>query len=187
MENNTILIVSGLPRSGTSMMMQMIAKSGITILTDELRVADHSNPKGYYEFEPVKSLAKDNSWMEQAQGKCVKIIAQLLPFIRKEFQYKVIYMDRNLDEVLKSQNVMLGKGDQPVNPVIADVFKKQVAAVTKFLQESPNIETLTINYRESIEDPAGVAHKVAAFIGKPEMEESMTAAVSKDLYRNKIG
>lgn len=187
MENNTILIVSGLPRSGTSMMMQMIAKSGITILTDELRVADHSNPKGYYEFEPVKSLAKDNSWMDQAQGKCVKIIAQLLPFIRKEFQYKVIYMDRNLDEVLKSQNVMLGKGDQPVNPVIADVFKKQVASVTKFLQESPNIETLTINYRESIEDPAGVAKKVAEFIGKPEMEETMSAAVSKDLYRNKIG
>ena len=167
------------------MMMQMISKSGISILTDEIRIADHSNPKGYYEYEPVKKLAADNSWMDQAQGKCVKIIAQLIPFIKKGLKYKIIYMDRNLDEVLVSQNVMLGKKDQPVNPAIAEVFKKQVEGIMKFMNESPDVEKIIINYKETIENPEATAIKVAEFIGLPEKAKDMIDAVSGDLYRNR--
>ena len=104
-----VVIVSGLPRSGTSMMMQILDAAGMDILTDQNRKADENNPKGYYEYDPVKKLMVDKSWLPNAKGKVVKVIAQLLPYLPSNYDYKVIFMRREMGEVLKSQQIMLGK------------------------------------------------------------------------------
>ena len=109
---NQIVVVSGLPRSGTSMMMQMLDCGGVAILQDELREADISNPKGYYEYEPVKALYKDNSWLEKARNMGVKVVAPLLKYLDNQYRYKVIFMNRDLHEVVQSQQKMLGKNSE---------------------------------------------------------------------------
>lgn len=185
MINEQILVVSGLPRSGTSMMMQLIATTGISIVTDEIRSADISNPKGYYEYEPVKKLMQNNSWMPQIKGKCVKIIAQLIPFMQPDLKYKIIFMKRDIDEVLTSQNVMLGKKDAPVNPVIKDTFQKQLEKVYQWMQSHSQVELLEIDYKDAIEDPEKVAKAVNLFLGGNYDEEKMKTAISPDLYRNR--
>ena len=180
-----IIIVSGLPRSGTSMMMQMVSAAGIEILTDEIRKADQSNPKGYYEYEPVKKLLSDNSWMPQAKGKCVKIIAQLLPKIDLTIRYKIIFMNRNIDEVLKSQQVMLGKADQPANPAIKNAFIKQVETITEFMNKEQNISWIKVEHQETINNPNDLAQRVAEFLGTPSKIQEMAKVVNPDLYRNR--
>src|ERR1700730_12387191 len=99
-----IVVVSGTPRSGTSMAMKMLDAGGMPTLTDGIRAADESNPKGYYEFERVKELDKngDIAWLSDARGNAVKIISFLLTFLPESFDYQVIFMDRDLDEVLAS-------------------------------------------------------------------------------------
>ncbi|HRE75092.1 MAG TPA: hypothetical protein PK798_10555 [Flavobacteriales bacterium] len=181
-----IYVVSGLPRSGTSMMMQMIERSGLEILSDHLRTADHSNPKGYFEYEPVKKLAADNSWLDQADGKCVKIIAQLLPYLKKDLSYKIIFMDRPIEEVLVSQNVMLGKKDQPVNPAIGEVFKKSLDQVFTMIANSSNMELIRVPYHDVVSNPENVALIIAKFIGKDDKYSEMAMAVDPNLYRNKL-
>jgi hypothetical protein len=103
-----IVVVSGLPRSGTSMMMQMLEAGGLPILTDGERVADADNPRGYYEYAPAKRLMTDRTWLPAADGKAVKIVAQLLPYLPPApHRFRVIFMKRDLGEVLASQQVML--------------------------------------------------------------------------------
>jgi hypothetical protein len=113
-QDNYIVVVSGLPRSGTSMMMKMLQAGGIGIMTDNLRVADENNPKGYYEFERVKQLDKgDNAWVAEAQGKVIKVISYLLEFLPADFHYKVIFMRREMAEILASQRHMLERDGKP--------------------------------------------------------------------------
>src|SRR5262249_58261695 len=102
-----IVIVSGLPRSGTSLMMQMLQAGGMPLLTDALRPADADNPNGYWEYEPVKRLQQDNSWIPKAEGKAVKVVSALLPYLPPQHTYKIIFMQRPLQEVMASQTVML--------------------------------------------------------------------------------
>jgi predicted AlkP superfamily phosphohydrolase/phosphomutase/tetratricopeptide (TPR) repeat protein len=189
MEKNiqgSITVVSGLPRSGTSMMMQMLQAGGLEILTDNLRKDDANNPKGYLEYEKVKSLAKDHSWMGEAAGKAVKIVTQLLPFIPPRYTYKVIYIQREISEVLRSQQVMLGKPVDQVNIALIDAFKKQVEKCQVWLRSQPHIEVMYVNYADVIANPRETAENVAAFLGQELDLSAMSAVVDPALYRNKL-
>ena len=94
MDRDVVTIVSGLPRSGTSMMMKMLEAGGIELLIDRVRVADADNPKGYYEFERVKQIETDQAWLPEAQGKAVKMISALLRHLPADCRYRIIFMER---------------------------------------------------------------------------------------------
>ena len=124
-----IVVVSGLPRSGTSLMMQMLDKGGCEVLVDGKREADVSNPKGYYEYEPVMSIHKSNLWLEEAKDKVVKIVAPLLKFLSPKYRYKIIFMTRDLNEVIKSQQVMQGKDDNAFPVKLVEAYHKLLNSV----------------------------------------------------------
>ena len=108
-DNKFITIVSGLPRSGTSMMMRMLEAGGMPVITDNLRTADDDNPRGYFEFEPAKKTKDDPSWLNAAEGKAVKMIYKLLYDLPDRLEYRVLIMRRNMQEVLTSQRKMLDR------------------------------------------------------------------------------
>lgn len=182
----TVYIVSGLPRSGTSMMMQMLHNGGLEVLTDSVRQNDDNNPKGYFEFEKVKKLSQDNTWMNEADGKLVKIIAQLLQFLPSTFNYKVIFMERDMTEVLKSQQKMLGKDTTVFPSAIAQTFSRQLESTKSWLEGQPNIEVLYVNYKDVINNAMETAEEVNSFLDTDLEILKMAEAVDKDLYRNKV-
>lgn len=184
-----IIIVSGLPRSGTSMMMQMLHAGGLEPLTDGNRVADDSNPKGYYEYAKAKKLVTDKSWLPEAEGKVVKVIAQLVAQLPSNHNYKIVYMERDIAEVLVSQQKMLGKTanvEAKAFPVGLDqTFKKQVAKMNTWVDSQPNVDIFKVNYKDVIENPLDNGSKIANFLGKELDIEAMAKAVDPTLYRNK--
>lgn len=183
-----IIIVSGLPRSGTSMMMRMLEKAGIPLLTDEKRDADDNNPHGYFEFEPVKSLANDATWLPEAQGKAVKIIAQLLPYLPNQYRYKIIFMNREISEVLISQQLMLGKTrEQAIKNYpfkLAQTYFNQLEKARKWVQSQPNVDILEVNFSDAHSYPETVAEQVSVFLDRDLDIRKMLKAVDKKLYRN---
>ncbi|QNK77032.1 alkaline phosphatase family protein [Winogradskyella sp. PAMC22761] len=182
-----IVIVSGLPRSGTSLMMQMLDKGGINALTDTNRKADASNPKGYLEYAPVMALHHDNSWLGEAQNKSLKVVAPLLKFLDPKYRYKVVFMTRDLNEVIKSQQKMIGK-DVDVFPVkLYETYKKHLKQVETWKDREPSVELIYVDYKEALYDTVDVVKKVISFIGEEAMnEEQMKSCVDKTLYRNKV-
>ena len=184
-----ITIVTGLPRSGTSMMMQMIDRGGIEALVDNIRTADEDNPKGYYEFEPVKKTKQDASWVPTAVGKVVKLVHLLLLDLPLDQSYRVVFMRRNLDEVIKSQNIMLDRGDKgggelPADKIIA-VFKSQLDKVYRYLAEHDNFEMLEVNYNDMLAGPQPIASKINNFLGDSLDEKAMLGVIDPTLYRNR--
>jgi predicted AlkP superfamily phosphohydrolase/phosphomutase/Flp pilus assembly protein TadD len=181
----TITIVSGLPRSGTSMMMQMLKAGGMEILTDNIRENDDNNPKGYLEYEAVKGLSKDNAWLINADGKVVKIISHLLQYLPDTFTYKIIFMQRELVEIIQSQQKMLKK-DTSVFPMgLADTFKKQLARTESWLNGQPNMEVLYVNYKDVVEQPEELSENISSFLGSELNIKKMAEAIDGKLYRNK--
>ncbi len=185
-----VIVVSGLPRSGTSMMMKMLEAGGIPPITDEIREADVDNPKGYYEFERVKQLDKgDKEWVANAQGKSVKVISQLLRHLPDGYTYKVIFMRRNMDEIIASQKKMLiNRGEDPdkvSDEEIAELFEKHLAQVMNWLDNQPNVDVLYIHYGAMLAEPQTQAELVTAFLGSDLDVEAMTAVVDPNLYRNR--
>ena len=164
-----ITVVSGLPRSGTSMLMQMLAAGGLPILTDGIRPPDANNPHGYLEFEKVKSLHRDQSWMGVAEGKAVKIISPFLSYLPDNFNYKIIFMDRHIDAVLKSQAEMLTNlypnAPGPNPKLLIPVLKQQRERVRNWVAKQPNMELLLVKYRQVLADPQGESHRVVEFLG----------------------
>jgi len=185
----TITIVSGLPRSGTSMMMQMLDAGGASILTDKIRQPDENNPRGYFEFEKVKKLMTESAWLEEANGKVVKIIAPLLQNLPNKFDYKIIFMRRDMAEILRSQQIMLGQkanADKQAYPIVlADAFNKQLERTEALFKRMPNAEVLYVDYTAVIENPEEIAETVAEFLGEDLDVKKMTDVVDKSLYRNK--
>ncbi|HUM47581.1 MAG TPA: tetratricopeptide repeat protein, partial [Chitinophagales bacterium] len=185
-----ITIVSGLPRSGTSMMMQMLKAGGAEIVTDDIRQPDNNNPKGYWEYEKVKKMMSDTSWMEEANNKTLKIIAPLLTYLPVKYDYKIIFMQRDIAEVMKSQQVMLGRKSEvqqnafPI--VLSEAFKKQTEQSLAWIKRSPNVSVLFVEYADAIERPEEVAENVAEFLGEELDISKMVEAVDKSLYRNKF-
>jgi hypothetical protein len=185
-----IVIVSGLPRSGTSMMMKMLDAAGIPIMTDQVRTADVDNPKGYFEFERVKDLEKDpdRSWVQGARGKALKVISWLLKDLPDDNAYQIVFMRRDIDEVLASQNKMLehrGEENTADDATMAEAYRNHLASVRIMAKKKPNWSLIEIRYDEAIREPAKVAKQVNAFLGGRYDERRMLEAVDEKLYRNR--
>ncbi len=183
-----ITVVSGLPRSGTSLIMQMLQKGGMEILTDNVRQADESNPKGYFEYEKVKALQRDSSWLKNADGKAVKIIAQLLRYLPGEFEYKVIFIERVMEEIMNSQQKMLenmGQKTQSLNTVLSNIFRKQIEDTKKWLETQHNISTLYMTHTDAIFHARETAKQINEFLGFNLKEKNMMQVVDHSLYRQR--
>lgn len=185
-----IIIVSGLPRSGTSMMMKMLEAGGIPPLTDKIREADKDNPKGYYEFERVKQLDKgDTDWLPQARGKVVKIISALLRHLPADYEYRIIFMRRNMPEILDSQRKMLihrgENADDMDDAKMAQLFEKHLQGTIHWIETQPNISVLYVHYSNMLTNPAPQIKRIGEFLGRHLDEDAMAEVVDPTLYRNR--
>jgi hypothetical protein len=184
-----ITVVSGLPRTGTSMMMRMLEAGGMPVVVDHDRRPDLDNPNGYYEFEPIKKLKEDRSWMPGAVGRAVKAVYLLLYDLPTEFRYRIIFMRRDLHEVLASQDTMLsrsGRNMPQTDPKILmrhlEVHLRQIDA---WLQRQPNISTLNVAYTDAVRSPLETAEKVSRFLGGTLNAAAMAQTVDAGLYRQR--
>lgn len=188
--NGEVIIVSGLPRSGTSMMMQMLESAGLNIYTDKLRTADDNNPKGYYEHENVKGLHHNKKWLKECDGKVVKVISNLLPELPLNKKYKVIMMERELEEILSSQRRMIKKlGKKIVEETyplqLIQKLEQSVKEAKAWAQRQPHVELLLVNYTDVIQHPFVEAMRVSEFLGHEVLPEQMVKIVDPKLYREK--
>ena len=186
-----IVVVSGLPRSGTSMLMKMLESGGMEILSDSERAADIDNPKGYFEYGRIKDLEKetDKSYIREGRGKVLKVISFLIKDLPDDNDYRVIFMRRDLDEVLASQNKMihrLGTTDTTATEAaMKEAYRNDIVRTRLLCRNRPNFELIEIGYKPTIEDPAATARSVNAFVGGHLNEAAMREAVDGSLYRNR--
>jgi hypothetical protein len=186
-----IIVVAGLPRSGTSMLMSMLLGGGVPLLTDGIRRADHSNPRGYFEYEPVKELDKnsDLSWLPRARGKAVKIISFLLTWLPETYDYRVIFMQRDLDEIIASQNKMLARREEPGDTAgdsrTRKVYEDHLTQVARLLASRRCFLSLSVSYRDAVEDPKRQARRISEFLDRSLDVDRMVATVDPQLYRNR--
>jgi hypothetical protein len=183
-----ITIVSGLPRSGTSLMMQMLAAGGMTILSDGERPPDVDNPRGYLEWERIKQLPQDPACIAEAEGKAVKVISFLLPSLPAGHEYRVIFMQRPMREVLASQEVMMrhrGTAKAGAGTAVAAPFEKILRSANIWLDSQAHVKTLRIPYHEVLRDAEAIAKKVTQFLGVSLNVGAMTQQVDATLYRNR--
>jgi len=185
-----ITIVSGLPRSGTSLMMQMLTAGGLTALTDGERKPNEDNPKGYLEWERIKQLPKDPSLIKEAEGKVVKVISQLLLSLPDGHEYKIVFMQRPLPEVLKSQEEMLkrrGTSEAGGNSsVVEQAFQRHLIDVDKWLASKAQTKFLRVHYHRVLREPQKVAEELTEFVGSPLDVKAMVEQVDGSLYRNRM-
>ena len=190
MTNEHITIVSGLPRSGTSMMMKMLEAGGLGPLTDNIRAADEDNPKGYFEFERVKQIENDKAWLEDARGRAVKLISALLKHLPRSYNYKVIFMRRAMPEILASQRQMLIRRGEPADAVpddkMAAMFEKHVAQVETWLAAQANIETIYVRYNDVMKDARPHAELINSFLGGTLNVDAMVDVADAALYRQRL-
>ncbi len=185
----TVTVVSGLPRSGTSMMMSMLQAGGIPVITDHDRAADEDNPKGYFELERVKKMPDgDFAWLEGAEGKVVKVISGLLRYLPSDRRYKVIVMHRRMEEILASQKEMLlrrGEKTEDDDEEIGRSMAKHLEQVEAWLKTQPHLEAIAVNYHDVLANPAGQAEAINRFLGGRLDVAKMTAVVDHGLHRQK--
>jgi hypothetical protein len=183
-----LTIVSGLPRSGTSMMMRMLEQGGLEVLTDHVRTPDDDNPNGYYEFEAVKQTKEDASWLLGSEGKAVKMVYRLLYDLPADRSYRVLFMRRDLEEVLASQKVMLqrhGAADGVSEAQMSALFRAEIDAFYKWLRQQRHIELIDVDYNRMLADPRREITRVNEFLGGVLNEEAMAGVVDGSLYRNR--
>ncbi len=184
-----IIIVSGLPRSGTSMLLRMLDYGGVPVVADNIRNADQDNPLGYYEDERVKNLRKDNKWINKIHGKAVKIISLMIYEIPPLNHYRVIFMHRKMEEILLSQKKMLfrkGQNKDEIDDIaMARKFYEHLQKVQDWLKSQKNIVCLYLNYQEVVADPVAHARKIAQFLEMELDTEAMAQAVDKSLHRSR--
>lgn len=188
-ESPAIIVVSGLPRSGTSMMMKMLAEGGLTAVTDSIRDADEDNPNGYFEFEPVKKLVEGQTeWLRDAEGKTVKVVSALLEHLPPNHRYKVIFMEREIKEILASQQKMLSRRSELSKIGDAEMeaqFRQHLAASKYWLARQPNMDVLYVDYNRMMADPGDPCQAVADFVGVPVDVSRMRNVPNERLYRNR--
>jgi hypothetical protein len=185
--DSEITIVSGLPRSGTSLMMQMLDHGGLPVVTDNIRTADTDNPRGYYEYEQVKKIKQDASWLPAARGKVFKMISQLLYDLPPTERYRIIFMERDMDEMLRSQDKMLerlGRKGAP-HDQIKRSYGIHVEKLRDWLRQQKNIEVLYVSYNDLVGRAEEQAQRVREFLGGKGNVEHMVRAVDPSLYRNR--
>jgi hypothetical protein len=184
-----IIIVSGLPRSGTSMMMKILAEGGLSVVTDQSRTADEDNPNGYFELELVKQMSAGNTeWLAGAGGKAVKVISGLLEHLPQEYSYKVIFMEREIKEILASQRKMLDHRNEELKTTDIEIeqqFHRHLSALKPWLARRPNMEVLYVSYNDLMVEPQHVCRQLIEFTGMPLDLSRMLSVPSRDLYRNR--
>jgi hypothetical protein len=184
-----ITIVSGLPRSGTSLMMQMLAAGGMPILSDGERTPDVDNPRGYLEWERIKQLPREPGCIAEAEGKAVKVISLLLLSLPEGHEYRVIFMQRPLPEVLASQEAMMrnrGTANAAASAsMMAKAFEMNLRAVDAFLDSKAYVKTLRVAYHDVLKDAGPVAQSVAEFLEVGLDVAAMGRQVDGSLYRNR--
>ncbi len=185
-----IVVVSGLPRSGTSMIMKMLEAGGLPVLTDGIRTADEDNPKGYYEVERVKNLATeaDKGWLAESRGKVVKVISFLLKSLPPQFNYRIVFIRRDIEEVLASQRKMLarrGETEETAPERMRALFEDDLWRARYQLEHRPEFETMEVHYSAVLAQPLEAARRLDAFLGGGLDTEAMAAVVDPLLYRNR--
>jgi hypothetical protein len=184
-----IVIVSGLPRSGTSMMMRMLAEGGIPVVTDQVRRPDSDNPNGYFEFETVRQISEGNvSWLAESGGKAVKVISALLEYLPSNYSYKIIFLERELHEILASQRKMLmnrNEKEMGDEKEIEAQIQKHLSVMKPWLIRQPNIDVLYVNYNRLMTKPGPVCEQITEFLDLPLNQARMLAVPDKQLYRNR--
>jgi hypothetical protein len=185
-----ITVVSGLPRSGTSMMMKMLEAGGLPLLVDNLRIGDDDNPAGYYEFEPVKKLSQgDSEWLGDAQGKVLKVIAALITHLPATYSYQIIFMRRDMSEILASQKKMLlNRGEDPnkiSDAEMAQLFEKHLFKVLSWIDQQPNMRKIEVSYNMLFKDPKPNIAQINRFLGNILDGEKMLEVINPDLYRQR--
>lgn len=186
-----ITVVSGLPRSGTSMMMKMLDSGNMPLLTDEIRKADEDNPKGYYEYEKVKKMEDDNSWLGLARGKTIKIVSPILYHLKFDsgYMYKIIFMLRDLDEILASQKKMAERLNTDEEKVRDNILKNEYSShleeIENWMEQQEDIDLLPVRYADVLENPLAVAEGIHDFLGTGLDIQKMAAVVDSSLYRQR--
>ena len=185
-----ITIVSGLPRSGTSLMMQMLAAGGMPVLSDGERRADTDNPRGYLEWQRIKQLPKEPGLIAEAEGRVVKVISQLLLSLPAGHEYRVIFMQRPLPEVMKSQDEMLrrrGTYDPKVDTsAVVNAYRDHLLKVNTWLNRTQKVSVLRVNYHDLLKEPKARVEKIAEFLGVPLDVDAMIQQVDPTLYRQRM-
>ncbi len=187
-----IVVVSGLPRSGTSMAMKMLEAGGLSLVVDGVRTADEDNPKGYYEDERVKDLGDmdDKAWLAGSKGKAIKVISYLLGDLPKNHNYKILFMRRHVDEVLASQAKMLerrGETSETSDERMIELYGDHLWKVDRLLKREPHLEYIDVQYTSVLEDPRAAAERIRDFLGLPLDAAKMAGVVDARLYRNRAG
>jgi len=184
-----ITVVSGLPRSGTSLMMQMLAAGGLELVADGVRAADDDNPKGYYEIERIKKLKEDASWLIEADGKAIKVISMLLVDLPVDHACKIIFMERNLDEVLASQQKMLerkGVTDKgPPDDLMKQYFNKHLDKTRKMMEQASNMDVFYVSYNKLLVDADTLLSELVTFLGLDLDTVAMKNVIDARLYRQR--
>ena len=188
--DEAIIIVSGLPRSGTSLMMKILDAGGLPVLTDHIRTADPDNPQGYYELERAKKLAQgDVAWLAEARGQVVKVLAILLFDLPATHTYRVIFMQRAMPEILASQRKMLinrGEASDTVSDEeMAQLFENYFRQARQWLERQPNIDYIEVDYNQLVQNPRPTIKQVNRFLGNGLDVASMVGVVDPSLYRQR--
>ena len=184
-----ITVVSGLPRSGTSMMMRCLETGGLNVLVDGERTADRDNPNGYYEFEAVKTTLQDPSWIDEAGGKVVKMVYRLVRDLPPTHQYRVLVMRRRMPEILASQRKMLERLKKDVGPpdeLIARLFEKELKDFQAWSAKQRHLQVTEVFYHDVIEQPRQVFERIAEFLVVPLDIDAMCEMIDPTLYRNRV-
>jgi hypothetical protein len=173
------------------MMMRMLATGGVEVFTDGVRLSDVDNPKGYYEHERVKGIAKgDVDWLGEAKGRALKIVSPLLRFLPTDHTYRVILMRRRMSEILASQKLMLEHRDEAPNPMsdakLAEIYERDLMIVEQWMRGQPNIEALPVSYNGLLEEPRLELLRIERFLDRPLDLEAMQAIIEPNLYRQRI-
>jgi hypothetical protein len=184
-----VTIVSGLPRSGTSMMMQMLAAGGMPVLSDNIRQADEDNPRGYYEYEAVKTTSRDASWLEYARGKAVKMVYRLLYELPQDHSYRVILMSREISEVMASQQAMLQRHSRDTGALssaeLGAVFESELSELRGWLRSRSNFEVMKMSYNSILQCPDTDVRRLAAFVDPNLDIDAMIRVLDRSLYRQR--
>jgi len=187
--NSDIIVVSGLPRSGTSMMMQLLQAAGIEALTDGIRQADENNPRGYYELEVVKQTSNDASWLIDAGGKAIKVIYRLLYDLPGDQHYRTIFMQRPMAEVVRSQQAMLKQlGQQGSDLSDADLgalLHKELVTVNQWLSTNPAFDVLYVGYHQVLNTPEMILARISQFLGRNLHVDQINQVIEPRLCHNR--
>lgn len=183
-----VYVVSGLPRSGTSMLMRMLEAGGLAVLADGARAADRDNPRGYYELDAIKGTAFDASWVRAAGGKAVKVISYLLRYLPPDLEYRVLFLRRELDQVVRSQRAMLERLGQPVGETdgaARRLLAEHLVDVEAWLETAAHVRRLGVSHARVLSDPRGQSERIARFLGRELDLDGMARAVEPALWRQR--